>query len=157
LGKVFERLWNRNIMILYHHPLSSSWERFLKGCETGILWSSIIILYHPLGKGFWKVVKQEYYDPLSSSSIILLGKVFERLWNRNIMILYHPLSSSWERFLEGCETGILSSSSDRGRTVEWYKSVNLHHCVWYRMIVLCMRAMGASEIGQNQANKKWVT
>ena len=52
-----------------------------------------MILYHPLGKGFWKVVKQDYCDSLSSSwerflegvkqdyydyVSILLGKVFGR-------------------------------------------------------------------------------
>jgi hypothetical protein len=78
-----------------------------------------MILCHPLGKGFWKVVKQGFYDSVSSS----WERFLEGCKTRIIMILYHPLgkgfwkvvkqgfydslSSSWERFLKGCKTGIL--------------------------------------------------
>ena len=47
-----------------------------------------MILHHPLGKGFWKVVKQDYYDSVS----ILYRSVFEMFF---------------EKVLARCETGLL--------------------------------------------------
>jgi hypothetical protein len=62
-----------------------------------------MILCHPLGKGFWKVVKQEYYDSLSSSIVLFLKCSLKMFW-QGVMI---QCPSSWERFLRGCKTGSL--------------------------------------------------
>ena len=148
----------------------SSWERFLEGCKTGLLWLCV----HPLGKGFWKVVKQDYYDYVSSSivlflkcslkrfwrscetgllwsSIIHLEKVFEKVVKQDY---YDYVSSSWERFLEGCKTGLLWLCV-HPRPIEDKQWNDINKLIY--IIVLCTRAMGASDPGQNQANEKWVT
>ena len=51
-----------------------------------------MILYHPLGKGFCKVVKQEYYDPLSSSIVLFLKCSLKRFWQGVKQDYYDPVS-----------------------------------------------------------------
>ena len=51
-----------------------------------------MILYHPLGKGFWKVVKQGIYDPPSSSIVLFLKGSLKRFWQGVKQDYYDPVS-----------------------------------------------------------------
>ena len=86
--------------------------------------SSIVLFLKCSLKRFWQGVKQDYCDSVSSSWERFLKCSLKRFWQGVKPDYYDSVSSSWERFLEGCKTGSL-----------------------------CY-AMGASDPGQNQANKK---
>ena len=89
--------------------------------------SSIVLFLKCSLKRFWQGVKQDYCD---------------------------SVSSSWERFLEGCQTGLLWLCV-HPRPIEDKQWNDINKLIY--IIVLCTRPLHASDPGQNQANEKWVT